>query len=74
VLLSVPLAIALLLGVRHSDRLQRWALSPRTPGRIAAAVVGTVTVVGQAAGMFVLLAPVVAGLALVFALLPGIAA
>ena len=73
---SVPLAVALLLGVRHSDRLRRWALSPRTPGRIAAGIVGSVVAVGQAAGMFLVLAPVVAGLALALALLPvpGIAA
>jgi hypothetical protein len=33
--LCISLAVALLLGVRHEPAVKAWAMSPRTPGRIA---------------------------------------
>lgn len=42
---SITTAVALLLGVRHSTRLRRVALSPRTPARIASAVTATTVAV-----------------------------
>jgi hypothetical protein len=33
--LVITLAAALLLGVRHEPAVRAWAMSPRTPGRIA---------------------------------------
>jgi hypothetical protein len=33
--LVITLAVALLLGVRHEPAVRSWAMSPRTPGRIA---------------------------------------
>ena len=33
--LVIYTAVALLLGVRHEPAVRAWAMSPRTPGRIA---------------------------------------
>lgn len=45
--LSIGAAAALLLGVRHEPAVRAWALSPRTPQRVAHNIIGGV---GAAAG------------------------
>jgi hypothetical protein len=31
----IALSVALLAGIRHEPALRAWAMSPRTPGRVA---------------------------------------
>lgn len=36
--LTIGIAVTILAGVRHEPAVRAWAMSPRTPGRIAAAI------------------------------------
>jgi len=59
----ITLAVTLLLGVRHEDTIRAWAMSPRTPRRVAyritqatgAAGTAIATATAVAAGATVLL-------------------
>jgi hypothetical protein len=46
--LCIATATALLLGVRHEPAVRAWALSPRTPRRIAARATFVVRAAGTA--------------------------
>ena len=55
--LVIATATALLLGVRHEPTVRAWAMSPRTPGRIAHTLVHGAIAAGAAVsigGIFVL--------------------
>jgi hypothetical protein len=49
----IVLAVAILAGVRHEPHVRAWAMNPRTPARVAAAITSGVAAVWQAAYMAV---------------------
>ena len=49
-------AVTALMGVRHEPRLRSWAMSPRTPSRVAATVTRGMSTVGGALASAVMIA------------------
>lgn len=53
---SIGLAVTILTGVRHEDRLRLWAMNPRTPARVAHTLTRGVTAAASAVASAVLVA------------------
>ena len=50
---SILIAVTVLMGVRHEPHVRAWAMNPRTPARVAAAVTTAIATTWQAAYMAV---------------------
>jgi hypothetical protein len=71
--LAILTAVSIVLAVRHEPHVKAWALHPRTPQRIASALVTTVAVTWQAAYMAVAVSLGGVGLAFLIATAGGVA-